>query len=470
MRPKNRNGKMLHERSQKGYALMMAVGLSAVIGLWVMGGMSMVMASYRSAARNASMVEVRASTECALDYVVSDLSTNSGGGANSTWGSLDQQGTTATTTVIPPYLYGYGQAGGNLVVKVKVQKVTLPVSSGLYNPSSPTTSYRLVTAQATAPNGARKTIRVAVEPILIPPANNPWFLSTMFAKTTLSMSSNLSTDSYDSTKGAYGGSNITYHGDIGSNGAMTFPGDSATVGGDVIGYGASVSGSSSYTVKGNVYSNGSISTFKSNTASGKVMGVNNTGATANKGQLVTNAGNTAPTIPAAPTHPSGATPLGDFVVPAGGTSLPAGDYYATSITTAGPLSLGGQVRIFVEGTTAKTNAISINGQVGPAAGMVPKNFQVYTNSTKPTQITMTQTFSGCIYAPSSKVTVNPNGTNPMFGSVVGNSMDIGGNQGVTFHYDTSLGSDSTMQISSGSGDSGCRAVSWQELPPSAPAL
>lgn len=111
-------------------------------------------------------------------------------------------------------------------------------------------------------------------------------------------------------------------------------------------------------------------------------------------------------------------------------SLPAGTYYFESIDVKGDVHIDGNVIIYCTGDV-KFRCSS----------------KVFNTSRKPTDLTLLSTgaeveltanvdFYGAIYAPNARIKIKSNETD-LFGSVVGKTIELGGNAAV--HYDEALG-------------------------------
>lgn len=253
-------------------------------------------------------------------------------------------------------------------------------------------------------------------------ANTSLFKYAAFAEGNLTISGQGSTDSYDSSLGAYGGANIGTDGDVGSNTGFSGSGQ-AYVDGDInIPVGETVPAAKYY--------------------SGTVI-------EENKSPL------TAVTVPP---NLTALTNLGSI---SSTTTLSPGDYQYWMINVASKkvVTLKGPMNLYLTGGTA----ISVSGQaqivIDPASsgpvniyfdGDVDLTGQGITNSTSvPSNLILYGTgasqdiklagqgdFYGAIYAPNSNLQLTGQGA--MYGAFVGDTVTMSGQGGI--HYDTQLGS------------------------------
>ena len=227
---------------------------------------------------------------------------------------------------------------------------------------------------------------------------NALFGDALFGRDYVTMSGNGVTDSYDSSAGAYGGSNVFQTGNVHSNGDITLSGN-ATVRGDAMsGPDHTVSTSGNASVTGSKQS-----------------------ATSNK-QLP------APTVPAL------AVNLGAIKLSGNKSqTLVAGNYVASS------LSISGNARLTIDSTLGPVNlyvsgAISIAGNGINNVSSVPSKFNLVSTGTASVNFSGNANFSGTVYAPNAELNLSGNGT--MYGAFVGARMRVSGNGAI--HYDKVL--------------------------------
>lgn len=269
--------------------------------------------------------------------------------------------------------------------------------------------------------------------------NSP-FTYAGFGKKSLAIHGNGETDSYDSSLGAYGGSNIGYNGDVGTNGTS----------------------SGAISLSGNATVNGDAGTGLGGTVS-LIGGASITGTTSD----TTNETLSSVTIPSSLSSLAGS---GSYTV-SGSQTLTSGDYKYSSISISGndQLTLQGTVNLYL---TSSTNAFSTsgNGQLIIDSGAqvtiytdgkvslagngvvnntsLPQNFLLYSTYSGHNGITISGNgdLYGAIYAPNAEIEVTGNGDS--FGSLIGNTITITGNGDI--HYDEALqnvGSTSTTYAS-----------------------
>ncbi|MDD3297165.1 MAG: hypothetical protein PHU64_07420 [Candidatus Omnitrophica bacterium] len=258
------------------------------------------------------------------------------------------------------------------------------------------------------------------------------FTHAAFGKTSLTMTGNSATDSYDSSLGAYGISNRTLNGDVGTNGssvgAVSLAGN-ASVGGDVqTGAGGTVEVSGNAAISGDV----------SDESEKEIPSVE------------------------IPSSLSSLVSLGSYSVSANSTeTLISGDYKFSSFTVSGNgrVVLEGSVNLYLT-STSEALKISGNGNVVVSPGA---DVKIYTegkvlisgngisNSTNlPEKLILYSTYSdtgegvkisgngdffGAVYAPSASIKVSGNGD--VFGAILGDEALVTGNGNV--HYDEALG-------------------------------
>ena len=259
--------------------------------------------------------------------------------------------------------------------------------------------------------------------VLVSKANNSLFKYAAFAEGTMTISGQGSTDSYDSSLGAYGGANIGTEGDVGSNTSFSPSGGNAYVDGDInIPVGETVPDAKFY--------------------SGIVI-------EEDKPAL------TAVTVPPVLTALPNLGSLSSTI------TLTSGDYQywminlssKKTVTLVGPINLyltgttaikiAGQAKIYVDpASTGPVNIyfdgdVSLSGQGITNATGVPSNMILYgTGTAQDISLSGQNDFHGAIYAPESDLKLTGQGA--LFGAFVGDTVTISGQGGV--HYDSQLGS------------------------------
>lgn len=459
-RKNNNENAKLQIRNQRGFSLatVMLIGITAV--LWVSALMGTVMPSYLQVSRGRVTNVLRSSAEAALDWAVAELNvTNSG------LDDLTNDGAANSAISVPTDVLGsYGMPS---TATVSVANVQPPQSSYLYDPrldpANAATNggieengWRMVTA--TAQTGSQqKSVRVILKPNY---TTTPTFEMAIFMDHDLTLNgTGMTLDSYDSSVGAYGGSNVSDLGaDIGSNGSINI--GNSNIGGSIYSL-TNPMNDTSHTVAesgpgaivtGGVMSNALASSRFDTIAQGR-------GLPAGTPVIQESLAVEQKALPPVPSHPSTATYIA--TIGASGrteTVLAAGDYWCNAISISGSGSIvlpaTGTVRIFVEGSNP---SINIGGQGFVNSGR-PENLQVFTSATS-VDVSGNGTFRGVLYAPNADITMRGNGQ--YYGAVIGHEMSLtgGGSRG-GFHYDTSL---RTANILNSTTLSRVQTVSWQEL-------
>ena len=215
------------------------------------------------------------------------------------------------------------------------------------------------------------------------------------------------TDSYSSSSGAYGGSNVASNSTVASNGSINLSG-SASIHGSTYDYtanGVSTSGSSSVTGSQNTLS----------TALSYPVASAGSAATINNNSAISSS------------YLDGS---GNLNVPSGSNCIiPAGTYYFSSLNTSGSgmITISGAVQIYVNGK------ITLSGGSIANPSQIPSNLQVYNLSSQTTVISGGSAMYGQIYAPLSDMTYS--GSAGFYGTMVGETITISG--GGNIHQDLS---------------------------------
>ncbi len=250
------------------------------------------------------------------------------------------------------------------------------------------------------------------------------------AADSFNMGGNSLTDSYDSSKGAYGGGNVFFNGDVGVSGV------SSTI---------TVSGSA--VIKGNLKVNPDRAdeiTLPESNLTGKIRNNNRTIMT----------GIVVPEDLVA--LPDG----GSYSITEHDVDIPSGNYKFSSLGIAsnGVLNIEeGTVRVYITGDFSMTaNSLLViepdaklviyadgqcilsgNGVINESS--FPKNFQLYStyfNPDYPVGVTITgnSSFYGVVYAPNTGINITGNAD--AYGAITGKDLIISGD--MRLHYDKSL--------------------------------
>ena len=228
----------------------------------------------------------------------------------------------------------------------------------------------------------------------------------------LTMKGTPETDSYDSSKGPYGGSNISDYGNIGSNGAIDLQGN-PTVNGWAY---YSASGSINGIAHADGY--GELVQPLSYTAVSAPTSYDNS-SIASSGYIDSN-------------NPPNFTMHGNNAA----VTLASGTYYFNNFSaTGGTITVSGAVTIYIAGS------LSLTGNVSDGEIPANMNIQVLPSSTS-VSFGGNSALYAIINAPSTPVTGG--GTGDFYGSVIGQTLDLGGTGAV--HYDDSLGANAMPYI------------------------
>ncbi len=314
------------------------------------------------------------------------------------------------------------------------------LASGSY---SVTISGTVITSVGTSSLGAIRRIRVDTI------GGSP-FTYAMFGASSIYMTNNAHTDSYDSSLGPYGGDNAYHNGDVGTNGtatgAITILNNGVIEGDANTGPGGTIEKSQNAEITGDITHDNNIS---------------------------------LPLVYA----PQGFTtePGGDLNVSGDETpTLNSGDYRYNSISISNNaiLTISGTVRIYVT-STAQALEILNNAHLNIASGAnlvlysdgkcdlgnnglvnntaKPENFVLWSaySGSNGVQINNNGNMYGVIYAPNANISVTNNGS--IFGSIIGNELSVSNNAHV--HYDEHL----PQVLSYPEGNSKISVKNWQEL-------
>jgi hypothetical protein len=131
------------------------------------------------------------------------------------------------------------------------------------------------------------------------------------------------------------------------------------------------------------------------------------------------------------------------------------DWSPTAININGGTTNSGTAKLYLNPSTAPSSVTMAGNSNGGASGNRPENLWVYgMNNVTSITYSGTSAFVGVIYAPKAKLTLNGGGNNVNFiGAAIINSVTLNGHY--NFHYDTSLGTNATVN--------GYVVTGWQEL-------
>lgn len=327
---------------------------------------------------------------------------------------------------------GWGDVSGNKTLSLNLGVI------GYYNVTvtDPTGNPVIAATGHESLYGIERKLEVAVDLQTDSP-----FTYAGFGKTSLSMSGNGETDSYDSSLGAYGGSNIGANGDVGTNGASS----------------GAISLSGNSTVNGDAV-----------TGAGGTVSIGNNASVTGTIDDTANEDFTSVSVPSSLTSLSSSGSLNLT----NNQTLTSGDYKYSSISISshGTLTLQGTVNIYLTDTT---NALQItgHGELAIASGAevtiytagninleghsivnntnLPDNlliYSTYSGSSDGIKIAGNSDFYGAIYAPDTEIKITSH--SDVYGSIIGDTITVTGHGDI--HYDESLqnaGATSTSYVS-----------------------
>ena len=236
----------------------------------------------------------------------------------------------------------------------------------------------------------------------------------VLADTTADIRGTWSTDSYDSRLGRYGGTNVGQQSGVCSNGDLTATGTPNIYGGihDGRDYGDTM------TISGSPTITGSTSELPEEIPM----------PTVNSSYYRTRNNNA--NIPRTNRNRSALSGTSFSLSSTDYLTLPAGNYYFTSLSINGQASLrtNGVVNIYVAGD------VTINGAGVVNLNSAPANLTIYVDGSRTVRVNGTSAFYGSIIAPRSAVTVN--GTADYFGMLIANTANLSGTG--RFHTDLAM--------------------------------
>lgn len=248
------------------------------------------------------------------------------------------------------------------------------------------------------------------------------FAFSVFSNSSIQMSGNAGTDSYNSSDGLYNAAHPGTNGDVGSN----------------------TTSAHFIALSGNTHINGDVTVGPGGNPSSVIVSSGNAvieGSQSAASQIRT----LNPVV-----IPSTLNNLGVLSVSGNNTVTLAGGTYwysSISITGNGKVNFTGAATVYVSGN------VSIAGNGFETAQNLPPNLTVNVQGTHNVSVSGNGAFYGAIYAPNSGLSISGNGG--IFGAVVGESIQHSGNGKI--HYDEALNSSSSPH----SGSS-VQMRSWQE--------
>ncbi|MCM8786683.1 MAG: hypothetical protein NC935_01360 [Candidatus Omnitrophica bacterium] len=264
--------------------------------------------------------------------------------------------------------------------------------------------------------------------IVVSASTKSKFLSAIFGETSVTLSGNAHTDSYDSNRGAYGGSNKASNGDVGTSagtaGAISLSGNA------IIDDNATTGPSGTVVLSGNAKVTGTID--DTNNTKLETVTVPSSLSELSSSGSINVSGNNSKTLSSGNYKYSSISVSGNGCLTiSGDTNIYLTSSSALSVTGNAKLVITGKVKIYTDGNLI----ISGNGIVNNT--QLPQNLLVYgTSSSKSIQISGNGDFYGAVYAPDATISVSGNGE--VYGSLVGDTVSMSGNGGL--HYDEALSS------------------------------
>ena len=229
------------------------------------------------------------------------------------------------------------------------------------------------------------------------------FNFALFSNTSIQMSGNAGTDSYDSRNGPYYPQTAGSDGDVGTN----------TIGGHMV------------MLSGNAQIKGDMMVGP---------GGNPTNVITMSGHAVIQGSRTAAAAPKVldpVSVPTGLVDQGSLSVSGNNTvTLGGGSYWYSSLSITG----NGKVNFTGPATVYVTGNVSISGNGFGTSQDLPPNLTIQVAGARNVSLTGNGNFYGAIYAPASDISISGNGS--LFGAIIGNTLQDSGNGKI--HYDQAL--------------------------------
>ena len=254
--------------------------------------------------------------------------------------------------------------------------------------------------------------------------DNLFFKYALFANDTVQINGNLTTDSYDSSNGTYGGNNTGDEGNVGANGDVDVSGASYNVNGTITENAAELL--STVVIPNQLISlpsGGTMSEGSLNAGNYKFTGIDLSGT-----DTLTITG-----------------PANIYLTPNSTDSIDMTSSPNVEIRISN--SSTGPIKIYADGDVRITGGGVIN-----EAG-IPENFFIYGTGGSGQEIVAsgTDSFYGIIYAPNADIKLSGNFT--AFGAIIGQNITTDGT--VFVHYDEALGQQT--------GEERYTVLNWQEV-------
>lgn len=421
-------------KSQKGSILVAALLVTIALVVVIVAYSARLIADYRMTDKAYHMSAALNLAEAGVHHALSEL--NYGDGSFPGWTSSDA-GATQTITV-SSFTDSSGDVCGGYTVTI--------TDAASDNPTVVTIGY----SPSIADFRSKKSVKVGLVRV-----DKGVFNMAVFGKESVHLQSYAQIDSYNSTYGAYGGTNISQSGNIGTN---------------------STSSVSPYamTLDSNAQISGSV-----------LVGPGGDPATAISESVNVNLTGAKDTLPEPKVFPEvyGPTGLPDMgaltVGSAGATISSSGQYSSLILASNSFLTISGDVQLYITDTLDLNSNTRID--VLPGASLeiyvdtameFHSNSQINNLNNDPTKCAIYATsyytgsltfnsntdFYGVLYAPEASVTLNSNADT--YGSIVGKDVTLDSNGSV--HYDEALGAGG---YGPATGDYIYSMDSWAEITP-----
>ncbi|MBX9685980.1 MAG: hypothetical protein K2X27_04710 [Candidatus Obscuribacterales bacterium] len=442
-------------RSEKGMSLATVLIIALICTLWISGLFASVLPTFSKTKESRIKTAVRAASEAALDWAVSDLSN---GNVNSVDATTYGQ---SKVTDVPSNLLSTGGFPITSRVTVLNEQPSYSTSPAYTNGTPESFLYdqtldkdlsgnggnnrwRVVTSVATCA-GRTSSVRCVLKPIAAttPPITGWGWGAVATGVSFRQNGAGATVDYYNSSKGVNPASFSTKADPNDADTSIGIQGKSGTGNSATFNGGGTIGGTLSYTsgttISGSPTTNGTDSTFT---------------------------GNVFPPVP----DSKGLPYLNNNNPISGSFTINPGSYQFTSNSTAitgGPITIpatataANPVKIFID--SAAATAISLNGKNGVFNNQsgIPAALQIYIVGTSAVNIGGNGDFRGVIYAPNAAVTIG--GTGAIYGAVVGNTVTMNGSVS-GMHYDQALSQAPSITFPGGTSVTNYRSVvSWQEL-------
>lgn len=420
--------------SNRGSILVAALLVASTILLVIGAYSARLISDYRMTDKAYHMSAAMNLAEAGLQHAVSEL--NYGDGSFAGWTASDGGATQEIT--VPSFTTPDGSiCGGYNIIVTGANTDDVTVVTIGYSPAI--VDFR-----------SKKSIKAGLIRV-----EKSVFNMAVFGKESVYLKSYAQINSYNSTYGPYGGSNIAQSGNIGTN---------------------STSAVSPYaiTLASNAQIDGSVLIGPGGDTSTAIDDSSNVTITGTKGDLPEP--KTFPDI----YGPSGLPSMGSLNVGTGGATISSsGQYTSLTLSPNSALTVTGDVQLYITGTLALRSNTRIDVAAGASLEIyvdtkldMHSNSQINNLNNDPTKCSIYGTsnytgsltfssntdFYGALYAPEASITLNSNADT--YGCVIGKDVTIDSNGAV--HYDEALGAGG---YGPATGDYIYSVDSWAEITP-----